>query len=154
VMMRNPLTLRREMGSWAFAVFHLLIGGMLISSLTHPLMLIFLLQTMVVMFAGSNSQPLIGETFLLAIDVVNILGSYAIFIVLGNASMIEHEKKQIGWRWMVVPLYWMMISLAAWRAVFELRSSPFTWHKTPHTPSSTVAKSRTEPPGSPSLNAS
>jgi glycosyltransferase XagB len=49
--------------------------------------------------------------------------------------MINHERKQIGWRWMGVPLYWMMISLAAWRAVFELRSSPFTWNKTPHTPS-------------------
>jgi cellulose synthase/poly-beta-1,6-N-acetylglucosamine synthase-like glycosyltransferase len=123
VMMRDPLTLRREMGSRAFAVFHLLIGGMLISSLAHPLVLIFLARTVVVMFASPNSQPLIGETLLLAIDLLNILGSYAIFILLGNASMISHEKKQIGWRWMVVPLYWMMISLAAWRAVFELRKS-------------------------------
>jgi len=44
-------------------------------------------------------------------------------------------------------LYWMMISLAAWRAVFELRSSPFTWHKTPHTPSSKPAKMKDGTPG-------
>jgi hypothetical protein len=146
--------LRREMGTKAFAVFHLLIGGMLISSLAHPLMLVYLVQTMVVMFASPNTEPPIAETFLLAIDLVNILGSYAIFIVLGYASMIEHERKQIGWRWMVVPLYWMMISIAAWRAIFELRSSPFTWHKTPHTPYSTPSKSTIETPASPPPNAS
>jgi cellulose synthase/poly-beta-1,6-N-acetylglucosamine synthase-like glycosyltransferase len=144
VMMRAPLMLRREMGSRAFAVFHLLIGGMLIYSLAHPLLLIFPLRTAVAMFANPNDHSRMGETLLLAVDLVNILGSYAIFIVLGNASMIEHEKKQIGWRWALVPLYWMMTSLAAWQAVFELRSSPFTWHKTPHTPSSAPAKSRAE----------
>mgnify|MGYP003655090455 CR=1 FL=1 len=35
---------------------------------------------------------------------------------------------------MAVPLYWMMTSLAAWRAILELRSRPFFWQKTPHEP--------------------
>jgi cellulose synthase/poly-beta-1,6-N-acetylglucosamine synthase-like glycosyltransferase len=140
VMMRARLMLRREMGSRAFAVFHLLIAACWSPALAHPLTLVFLIRSAVAMFASPNNQPLTGETLLLAVDLINILGSYAIFVVLGKASMISHEKRQIGWRWMVVPLYWMMTSLAAWRAVFELQSSPFTWHKTPHTPSSKPTK--------------
>ncbi|PZM12071.1 glycosyltransferase family 2 protein [Rhizobium tubonense] len=140
VLMRDPGGLRREMGGKAFAVFHLLIGGMLISSLAHPLMVVFLVRSSIAMFATPGSQPLIGEMVLLTVDFVNIIGSYATFIILGHASMTKHEQKQIGWRWMAVPLYWMMVSLAAWRAVFELRSNPFFWHKTPHTPSSRIGK--------------
>lgn len=63
------------------------------------------------------------------------MGSYAIFLLLGTAAMITPEKKRIGWRWIAVPGYWMMVSVAAWHAVIELRSNPFHWHKTPHRPS-------------------
>ena len=38
-------------------------------------------------------------------------------------------------RWLAVPLYWLMTSIAAWQAVLELRSKPFVWNKTPHQPS-------------------
>jgi len=135
VMMRDPGALRREMGLRAFGVFHLLIGGMLISSLAHPLVLAFLLQSVVAMLSRPVAGVPLTEQLLFAIDFVNILGSYAIFLLLGTVAMIDREKKRIGWRFAAVPIYWMMVSLAAWRAVLELRSNPFLWHKTPHEPS-------------------
>jgi hypothetical protein len=33
-----------------------------------------------------------------------------------------------------MPAYWLMLSVAAWRAVVELKTKPFTWNKTPHAP--------------------
>jgi cellulose synthase/poly-beta-1,6-N-acetylglucosamine synthase-like glycosyltransferase len=134
VMMRDPSALRQEMGFRAFAVFQLLIGGMLISSLAHPLVLAFLVRSIAAMLAVPADNIPLATRVLFIIDFVNILGSYATFLVLGTAAMIEHEKRQIGWRWIMVPFYWMLVSLAAWRAVFELRSNPFFWHKTPHKP--------------------
>ncbi|KAA0699416.1 glycosyl transferase [Neorhizobium sp. P12A] len=134
VMMRDPAALRREMGMRGFVVFQLLIGGMLLSSLAHPLILAFLVRSVIDMLAVPTDDLPLATRALFAIDFVNILGSYATFLVLGTAAMIEHEKRQIGWRWMMVPFYWMLVSLAAWRAVFELRSNPFFWHKTPHVP--------------------
>jgi glycosyltransferase XagB len=41
----------------------------------------------------------------------------------------------MGWKWAMIPVYWMAISLAAWKAVIELRLRPFYWNKTPHSPS-------------------
>ncbi|TCL75511.1 glycosyltransferase family 2 protein [Rhizobium sp. BK251] len=135
VLMRDPGGLRREMGTRAFLIFHLLIGGMLISSLAHPLMFAFVVQAAVAMLEAPAVGIPLRDRVLFVIDFVNLFGSYATFLVLGMAAMIEHEKRQIGWRWAAVPIYWLMVSFAAWRAVLELRTNPFFWHKTPHRPS-------------------
>jgi glycosyltransferase XagB len=136
VLMRNPLKLAREMGLPAFLTFQLMVGGMLISALLHPLIFVFLwLGISALADAASGDLPLIVLP-LLVTDVVNVLGSYLIFLGLGVGSMIDHEKRLIGWRWALVPAYWMMISVAAWRAVIELKTKPFHWNKTPHVPTS------------------
>jgi hypothetical protein len=123
------------MGPAAFFTFQLLVGGMLISALLHPLIFVFLwLGASALMDAPKDDLPL-GTLSLFAMDFVNILGSYLIFLGLGVGSMIDHEKRLIGRRWALVPFYWMMISAVSWRAAVELRSEPFHWNKTPHTPS-------------------
>jgi hypothetical protein len=63
-----------------------------------------------------------------------MLGSYVILLVLGRRAMLRDEKRKVGWRWVALPVYWMMISGAAWRAVFQLHFKPFFWDKTPHLP--------------------
>jgi hypothetical protein len=125
----------REMGPVAFLTFHLLVGGMLVSALLHPLIFVFLwLGASVLLDAPKDGLP-IGTVSLFAMDFVNILGSYLIFLGLGVGSMIEHEKRLIGRRWALVPFYWLMISVASWRAAIELKTRPFHWNKTPHKPS-------------------
>ncbi|WP_349437119.1 hypothetical protein [Pararhizobium sp. A13] len=44
------------------------------------------------------------------------------------------ERPTVGRRWAFVPFYWLIMSLAAWRAVVELQTNPFSWNKTPHAP--------------------
>lgn len=139
VLMRAPRTVSREMGFAAFTIFQLQIGGMLISSLLHPLILLFLVNAILAMISSPDEISSILKLWLFIIDCTNILVAYAIFPALGAAPMIEHEKRLIGWRWVMVPAYWMMVSLAAWRAVLELRSNPFFWNKTPHEPASGAA---------------
>ena len=73
----------------------------------------------------------------MAVDVVNIFGSYAIFVALGRAGMTPGERGAAGWRWALTPFYWLLMSLAAWRAVRELRTNPFFWNKTAHRPAQT-----------------
>jgi glycosyltransferase XagB len=40
-------------------------------------------------------------------------------------------------RAVLMPLYWMMISAGAYRAIVDLVRSPFHWRKTEHAPRST-----------------
>jgi cellulose synthase/poly-beta-1,6-N-acetylglucosamine synthase-like glycosyltransferase len=134
VLMRDPYRLLAEMGGWAFLTFQLMVGGLLISSLLHPLIIVFLgLGISALAMAPASDIPLEVLT-LFVVDFVNILGSYLIFLGLGIGSMIDHEKRLLGRRWVLVPLYWLMTSVAAWRAVLDLRARPFVWNKTPHIP--------------------
>jgi glycosyltransferase XagB len=134
VLMRDPARLLRELGALPFVTFQLLVGGMLVSALLHPLIFLFLwLGASALLDAPKDDLPL-GTLSLFVMDFVNILGSYLIFLGLGVGSMIDHEKRLLGWRWIFVPFYWLMISLASWRAVIELKTKPFHWNKTPHRP--------------------
>ncbi|KJF75152.1 glycosyltransferase family 2 protein [Agrobacterium arsenijevicii] len=134
VMTRTPFTTTRHMGWIAYIVFQLLIGGMLLSSLAHPLLFVsFAFMAMAVRENGAD-MLLSWQGLLFFIDTLNIFGSYAIFVLMGRRRMIPYEKQQVGQRWLAIPLYWLMLSVAAWRAVVELKTRPFVWNKTPHVP--------------------
>ncbi|KQW31832.1 glycosyl transferase [Rhizobium sp. Root274] len=135
VLMRQPLRTGRDMGWLSFLVFQLLVGGMLVAALSHPGMLIFVTLSILSLLKIPAPQPGLFTTIMLGIDIVNIVGSYTIFFALGATPMTDREKQGMGWKWMMIPVYWMSVSLAAWKAVVELRLRPFYWNKTPHSPS-------------------
>ncbi len=134
VLMRHPLRTAREMGPFSFFVFQLLVGGMLVAALSHPGLLVFITLSVLSLMQIPAPQPNVFTTMMLAMDIFNILGSYAVFFVLGATPMTDREKKGMGWKWAMIPVYWMAVSLAAWKAVIELRLKPFHWNKTPHQP--------------------
>jgi hypothetical protein len=46
-------------------------------------------------------------------------------------------RQQSGGRsspiWLLaLPVYWLLISVAGWRALYQLILDPFRWEKTPH----------------------
>jgi len=133
VMLRHPARLAAETGLWPAFVALVLIGGLVFSSLAHPLMLAYVLSVAWLLQQSIHgSTPLM--TALFALDIVNIFGSYAIFVAIGRAAMTPGERKAVGRTWLRTPPYWLMISLAAWRALRELRTDPFFWNKTEHRP--------------------
>ena len=83
-----------------------------------------------------------------ALDLhANVVFSYIIFVGLGRMKMDRSEQAAMGLRWTGLPLYWLMLSAAAWRAVLQLRTNPFFWDKTrispvksPHSATSNAAK--------------
>ena len=134
VLMRRPGVLIREMGLRPFLIVQLMIAGMLVSALLHPLLYVFLGMGMAALL-GVPAEGLPWATLtLFAVDALNIFGSYLLLLKLGLSCMTEHERRLVGRRWLAVPLYWMMTSVAAWRAAIELKTKPFFWNKTPHKP--------------------
>jgi len=133
VLMREPSRLVRDMGLWPVLVFQVLVGGLVLSSLAHPLLLAYV---GVVLWRLVAEQAAIGalDLTLFAFDFINIAGSYVVFILMGRIGMTLRERLAVGPRWMLTPFYWMLISLAAWRAVRELHDNPFFWNKTAHRP--------------------
>ena len=133
VVMREPVKLTRELGFRGTLMFHVLVTGMLVSALGHPFILLFIGMTMWNLTFAPHATPF--DLGMFVIDWFNVFAAYAIFLQLGWRAMGENERGRIGMKWRYVPAYWMLMSLAAWRAAIELRRNPYFWNKTPHKPS-------------------
>lgn len=142
VLMRRPVRLTQELGLAGTLMFHALVTGMLVSALGHPLILIFIFVMMWNLYLAPQASPF--EICLLVIDWLNIILAYTIFVRLGWRAMGENERARLNFKWRWVPAYWMLMSLAAWRAAIELYRKPFFWNKTPHRPN----RRRSVPPNS------
>ena len=134
VALREPGRLLDELGLLGFAVFLGNTGGLILSSLLHPLLFVALATTLTQhIYAQAQPGPL--QQILSAVDLANILASYWVFLRLGISRMRPHEKKQVQHATLLLPLYWLMLSFAAWKALWELYSAPYLWRKTDHQPS-------------------
>jgi cellulose synthase/poly-beta-1,6-N-acetylglucosamine synthase-like glycosyltransferase len=132
VLMRAPRRMSAELGILGTITFHAMISGMLLSALGHPLIVAFLAVSVWHLVSAVYVTPL--EQALFVTDGVNTVGAYLLFTLMGTKAMTRDERRRVGRKWIFVPLYWLMITGAAWRAVIELHTNPFLWRKTPHKP--------------------
>lgn len=141
VLMRQPAQVVRDMGLGPYLVFQVLIGGLILSSLAHPLIVGYL--GLIAWQLAFQQAYLAGPLHLtlFVMDIINIFGSYAVFIALGRRGMTPQQRAAVGWRWTMTPAYWLLVSQAAWRAVGELRTNPFFWNKTTHRPTQPAPES-------------
>jgi glycosyltransferase XagB len=133
VHMREPRRLWRDLGAWGFFGFQVLMGGLILSALVHPLFYILLVWALL---AGELLHAPEGtlHTALLLLGAFNLAAGYGSAMALAAAAAYRR-----GWRWLVphallMPVYWLLISLAAYRALFQLVRAPYHWNKTPHAP--------------------
>jgi hypothetical protein len=57
---------------------------------------------------------------------------YLSLLLLGWRTLSEKERRGF-WRVLLfMPVYWLMMSVAAWRALWQLYRDPHHWEKTPH----------------------
>ncbi|WP_417418049.1 glycosyltransferase family 2 protein [Hoeflea sp.] len=133
VAMRRPLHTIQALGFGGFAIFQLLIAGMLVSALAHPLMFIFIGVTLAWLASGSAAPVSTLHSTLMWIDLANIGGSYLTFIAMGWRGFTGHERARLKACWMLLtPAYWLLMSVAGWRALGQLASNAHLWEKTPH----------------------
>lgn len=131
VHIRLPHKAVRELGCWRFLVNQLYTVGIIGSALLHP----FMLVTLLVLFLMSLAGPLPPEKqWLLRVDLLNILMAYLSFHFLGLRTMEPTELGGYGYIF-AIPVYWVLISFSAWRALWQLVRKPHLWEKTPHQPS-------------------
>ncbi|SDP89036.1 glycosyltransferase [Phyllobacterium sp. OV277] len=139
VQMRRPVILLRQLGIQRFLAYHLLAAGMIVSSLLYPFTLFFIVGATFCWLSGCGAFAEIRE--LLLVDILNIVMGYLSFHTLGRRALAGTRMPGPILPW--IPLYWLLMSFAAWRALRQLNHLPFLWEKTPHRP----ARSIQETPG-------
>ena len=130
VHMRHPVRLRRELGLRGFITFQAIVGGVVISALAHPLFLIALLT------GGAGALFSMPDTILgLHLSVTSLFNlsvGYAAAIALGYLAARKRRFKGLGLQIWFMPIYWLIVSFAAYRAVGQSIFAHFHWEKTQH----------------------
>ena len=131
VHMRFPCTTLGETGLIGFLAFHAYFAGIIVSALAHPLFYIVMAYeaTQGALFQESTR---FGDDILVAIAVINFAGGYAANLILGAMSLRGTQHKGLLPHVIFIPVYWLYVSAASYRAIWQLIRAPFYWEKTEH----------------------
>ena len=131
VHMRQPRRLLRELGPAGFAGFQLMVGGNVLAALVHPLFMVALIVAIkngdFIWPADDAPAALLGALY----GTTAIIG-YLSSGFLGWLGLMHRGLTPAAWVLLLTPLHWLLLSLAAWRAVYQLIFAPFLWEKTTH----------------------
>lgn len=131
VHMRRPARLAEELGVPGFLAMQGMIAGVVLSSLLHPVLLALTIHAVIAgsAFPEGASVP---HAALAGLGLAVLLLGYGAMIAV--AALALRRIGIAGW-WPVLlsmPLYWLLISMAGWLALFEFVVKPFRWNKTEH----------------------
>jgi len=131
VHMRHPLRIARELGLSGFLAFQLVVGGTVLSALVHPLFIAaagYLFATDQLFATGGG----IFGTVVFWLYVGALVSGYLTSAALGLIGLKRRNLLRHGWVLLLMPLHWLLLSVAAWRALWQLLFNPFYWEKTAH----------------------
>lgn len=127
VHMREPAQLWSDLGAWRFWGLQMTLGGMVLSALVHPWVYVIVAANL-----WSGASPLPEASHLWWLCLFNLIAGYG--AGLGLAALAVKRRggrlpmRSVAW----LPFYWIAISFAAYRAIFDLIRRPYYWEKTPH----------------------
>jgi hypothetical protein len=129
--MRSPRRLARELGPAGFIVFQLMVGGSVLAPLVHPIFAVVVAADLISGRLWSHDDSVFG-TVLCWINLTTLLSGYLGSVLLGYFGLARRGLRRTAWALLLMPFYWGLLSLAAWRALIQLISNPYHWEKTEH----------------------
>ena len=129
VHMRTPRTVVRQLGWRGFVSLNLFVGGTPLSTLVNPL---FWGLTIIWLI---SQPPLVEQLFVAPVYYVGL-----VCMVFGNATVVylnllaarDGDRPDLLPAALTSPFYWLMMSVAAAKAAFQLVFQPTYWEKTTH----------------------
>jgi cellulose synthase/poly-beta-1,6-N-acetylglucosamine synthase-like glycosyltransferase len=131
VHMRAPGKLWRELGPGGFLVFQLVIGGAVLAALVHGIFAGVLAGQIAsgLFFSGKVS---VFEQLFAGLYLVTLITGYLFSALLGLIGLSRRRLLLSAPYLVLLPVYWLLLSFSAWRAVLQLIRAPYRWEKTDH----------------------
>ena len=93
----------------------------------HPIFLIFSA------FEIAGINPDAGwQNWIVGFGIFNLVAGYTTYGLLAHIVLKNNGGIGKSIYLLLLPLYWLLISLAGWRALLHLFVMPHQWEKTPH----------------------
>ncbi|MWV48268.1 glycosyltransferase [Rathayibacter sp. VKM Ac-2803] len=125
---RHPVRWFRVNGILGTLSLVALIMGTPVAFLLYPLVLGFTIITYIgVQFLGLDIPE-----WLIVAGTTNMLFSNALMIVVSGIAAWKRYNWRVAAFAVLNPVYWVLHSISAWRAAWQIVFSPHKWEKTPH----------------------
>jgi cellulose synthase/poly-beta-1,6-N-acetylglucosamine synthase-like glycosyltransferase len=128
---RELSRLHRDLGPTASIGFHALMGGLIVSALVHPLFYVLLAGYWLSGELLAPAETTAGAV-LWATACVNLALGYLSSILVSMVSVWRRGRRGLAMFALLLPVYWLLISLAAYRAAWQFVRDPYLWEKTAH----------------------
>lgn len=126
---RHPVQLWRELGSWKFLNMQLVVGGSVLCLLLNP---VYWFCTLLWWLHPTRwEEAMMGGPALVMGNISFVLGN-TLFIAFHCAGALRRRHWDLALLGLFVPLYWLLMSVAAWKALLQLLWAPHYWEKTRH----------------------
>ena len=129
VHMRHPRRVRKQMGLRGMAGMTLFVGGTPTLAVLNPFFWTLTLLWLV-LGPGFIERFFPNPTYFLALFCM-VIGN-ALMIYMGLLSIRHQKRPELVISALTVPVYWVMMSLAAVKAFAQLVRAPSFWEKTTH----------------------
>ncbi|MGY1820760.1 glycosyltransferase [Geodermatophilus sp. SYSU D00079] len=125
---RHPLTLVRTVGLRQTAGFALLIGGTPLMFLATPWLYALFLADLLLPGVIVPDLP----EWLTLVSLANLLFGNGVIIYLSLLAGFKRRSYGLVPFALLSPLYWLLHSIASYKAAWQLLTKPFYWEKTQH----------------------
>jgi cellulose synthase/poly-beta-1,6-N-acetylglucosamine synthase-like glycosyltransferase len=129
VSMRRPVHLLRSLGFWRFLCFQVTVGGTPFVLLLNP---IYWCLALIYVLSAWDVIPQLFPRPVLVISLLTALAGNLTFIYLSIYGLLKREFYGFVPLMFLSPLYWVLQSVAAWKALYQLIVKPHFWEKTTH----------------------
>lgn len=128
VHMRHPFRLLGQLGLKSFLSFNLVVGGAFVF-LLNPIF--WALTTVFVVTQASQIQALFPGFVFYAAASMLFIGNFT-FLYMNLAGALQRGYFDLAKYALLSPIYWGLMSWAAWKGAIQLVTKPFYWEKTVH----------------------
>jgi hypothetical protein len=129
VHMRHPRRLWRQLGPRGFLHLNLFVGGTPLLAFLNPIFWSFVVVWFIAM-PHLIRQIYPAPIFYTAL-LCFMLGNFAVFYMTLLGARLSNRPRLVLAS-LLVPLYWIMMSIAAIKAVVQFVATPSFWEKTAH----------------------
>jgi cellulose synthase/poly-beta-1,6-N-acetylglucosamine synthase-like glycosyltransferase len=131
VHMRAPRKVFGQLGFAGFCVLQAVTLGVVVSALLHPVMLGYALWHLVDIGRASRNllQP---AAWIDGFGLMLLLAGYGASIWIAVRTIRRQALPAFWQSILTLPLYWMLLTPAAWLAVWQFATDLHGWNKTPH----------------------
>jgi hypothetical protein len=120
--------LMRELGFRGWLSFQLIVGGAFIF-LLNP---IFWLLTGLYFVGRVHSIEAVFPGWIFYVAATELFIGNFLFVYLNVAGAVQRRYYDLAKYALLSPLYWGLMSIAAWKGFIQLFTKPFFWEKTVH----------------------